>query len=124
MGKTGIVLLSHGSRLPEAQATAQKFVSMLVDQLGDTYLIEGAALQFNQPDLPTALARIIGRGARKVIIAPVFLYSGLHIKRDIPEIITLEKQKYPGVEITMSRHIGADQRLMDIIIDRIREVNS
>lgn len=123
MSQKGIILLSHGSRLPEAQATSQQIAAALTKALGDKYIVEGAALQFNQPDLPTAIEKVIQAGAQKIVVAPIFLYPGLHIQRDIPEIIEEHKNKYPGVEISMTRHIGADRRLMEIMLDRIKEVS-
>lgn len=121
--KTGVILLSHGSRLPEAQATLKKITAMVSANVENDFLVEGAALQFNQPDLPAAIARIIERGAQKVVVVPLFLYMGLHMQRDIPEILAEEKNRYPNVNISMSEHIGADPRLLDIIMDRVRRTS-
>jgi sirohydrochlorin ferrochelatase len=121
--KTGVILLSHGSRLPEAQATLHKITSMVAASVDEQFLVEGAALQFNQPDLPAAVARIIQRGAEKVVVVPLFLYMGLHMQRDIPEILAAEKNRYPGVEISLAEHIGADPRLLNIIMDRVRRAS-
>lgn len=121
MNKTGIILLSHGSRLPEAQVTIQKIKNMVAAVVtGEGFFVESAALQFNQPDLPEAIKRVIDRGGKRIIIVPLFLYMGLHMQRDIPEILARERSKYPGVSITMTEHIGADPRLMDLIMDRVR----
>ncbi|TYO97745.1 sirohydrochlorin chelatase [Desulfallas thermosapovorans] len=118
--KTGVIILSHGSRLPEAQATLQKITAMVESSANEDFLIEGAALQFNQPDLPTAIARIIDRGAERVVVVPLFLYLGLHMQRDIPEILAAQRNLYPNISISMSEHIGADPRLQEIIMDRVR----
>jgi sirohydrochlorin ferrochelatase len=48
---------------------------------------------------------------------------GLHMKEDIPEILEEERKKYPGVEILMTRNIGADNKLAQIVLDRIGEVD-
>jgi sirohydrochlorin ferrochelatase len=49
---------------------------------------------------------------------------GLHMQRDIPEILARERNKYPGVSIAMTEHIGADPRLLDLIMDRVRGASS
>ncbi|MFZ5647313.1 MAG: sirohydrochlorin chelatase [Bacillota bacterium] len=119
--KTGIILLSHGSRAPEAQVT----VSELVDHINKTSnydYLASASLQFNQPDLPSALAGAVSAGMERVIVVPMFLYNGLHMKEDIPEIIQEEKKKYPGVEFKMTRNIGGDRKLAEILLERIGEV--
>ncbi len=119
--KTGIVLLSHGSRLPDAQATLNK----LVDQIkagGDFHYVAGASLQFNRPDLPTAVAGAVSAGMDRIIVVPLFLYMGVHMKEDIPEIIQEESKKYPGIQFHMTGNIGADKKLAGILLDRIGEV--
>lgn len=122
--KTAIVLLSHGSRLPEAQATLQKIKTMVSSNITEDFIVEGAALQFNQPDLPASIAKVVEQGATKIIVVPLFLYLGLHMQRDIPEILAKEKMLYPGVSINMSEHIGTDPLLLDIIMNRVRGVSS
>jgi sirohydrochlorin ferrochelatase len=120
--KTGIIMLSHGSRSPEAQVTVHELLEM-VREKSSFYFVTGAALQFNQPDLPAALAETVAAGVDRIIVAPLFLYMGLHMKEDIPEILEEERKKYPGVEILMTRNIGADNKLAQIVLDRIGEVD-
>lgn len=120
--KTGIILLSHGSRAPEAQITVRKLLSLVREGSGFDY-VAGASLQFNQPDLPAALELAFASGVKKIIVVPLFLYMGLHMKKDIPEIIRAERQKYPGVQIIMTGNIGADRKLAEILLKRIGEVD-
>jgi len=120
--KTGIVLLSHGSRRPEAMTTLHRLKDYIVEK-GSFELVEGASLQFNQPDLPAALAAMAGRGAERVIVVPIFIYQGMHMKKDIPEVLAAERVKYPQMEIVLAGNIGADPKLAEIILDRIREVS-
>jgi sirohydrochlorin ferrochelatase len=120
---TGIILLSHGSRLPEAQATVRAIRDQVV-AAGNFELVEIAALQFNQPDLPAALKTVVESGATKVIIMPLFLYQGLHMQKDIPDILKEQRVLYPKINITVTDHIGADPLLAEIIHKRIREVKA
>jgi len=119
--KTAVVLLSHGSRLPEAKATLEAYRGM-VKSTGLFNIVEAASLQFNQPDLPASLAAVVAGGAERIIVMPLFLYQGMHMQRDIPELLAEERKKYPGVEIILAGNIGADERMGQIILDRIREV--
>ena len=121
--KTAIIILSHGSRLPEAQATLQRITAMVSSGVDKKFIVAGAALQFNQPDLPAAIARVVEQGSQQIVVVPLFLYLGLHMQRDIPEILAEQKNRYPGVKISMAEHIGADPRLLDIIMDRVKEAS-
>ena len=119
--KTGIILLSHGSRLPDAQKTLNELVNQ-VTLMGHYDTVIGSALQFNQPDLQTAISIMVSEGLKKVVVVPLFLYMGVHMKEDIPKIIQEERQKHPQVQIEIAGNIGADKRLTEILLDRIGEV--
>lgn len=94
----------------------------MVESTGVYEIVEAASLQFNQPDLPTAINTLASKGVDRIVVMPLFLYQGVHIQEDIPEILAEEKQKYPGVEFIVTGNIGVDERVGQIIMDRIREV--
>lgn len=119
--KTGIILLSHGSRLPDAQATLNDLVEK-VRARGKFDYVTGASLQFNRPDLPEAVAETVSTGMDRVIVVPLFLYMGMHMKKDIPEVMEEESKKYPHVKFDMTGNIGADKKFAEILLDRIGEV--
>ncbi|MGB9803536.1 MAG: sirohydrochlorin chelatase [Desulfofundulus sp.] len=121
--KTGVILLAHGSRLPEARETLH-FLKELVTRESSYDLVEGASLQFNQPDLPAALANMAARGIKKVVVVPLFLAEGVHMKKDIPEILAREKTRYPDMDIVMTSHIGTHRKLAEIVMERIREASN
>lgn len=120
--KTGVIILSHGSRSPEAQITLQKIKDLVVS-MSNYDAVEGASLQFNQPDLPAVLAEMAGRGMNRVIVMPLFLYMGMHMKRDIPEILADQRNLYPDMQIDMTANIGVDIKLAEIVLNRIKEVS-
>jgi len=57
-----------------------------------------------------------------LVIVFYFLHEGAHVKRDIYEDLNpaLEKSNLKNVFIT--KHIGADEKMIDLIIERAREV--
>lgn len=118
---TAVILLSHGSRAQEAKTVLEAYQFML-EKSCCCDIVATASLQFNQPDLPASLAEVVKRGAKRIIVAPLFLYQGRHVQDDIPEIIRREREKYPDVELALAGHIGADERVAQVILDRIKEV--
>lgn len=120
--KTAVIVLGHGSKAPQALETLRRYGEMVRTASG-CEIVEVASLQFNSPDLPTALNTVIKSGAIKVIITPLFLYNGIHMQEDIPAVIAQEKAKNPGVEIILANNLGADNRIVDIVLDRIKEVS-
>ncbi|AEH06629.1 cobalamin (vitamin B12) biosynthesis CbiX protein [Methanothermococcus okinawensis IH1] len=104
-------------------------------------------MEFNEPTIPQAINKVIEKGAKKIIVVPVFLAHGNHTKRDIPKILGIyeggdeeehhhhhehgeehhhhhhhhdtEKVELPeGVEIIYREPMGADDRIVDIVLDR------
>ncbi len=120
--KKAVIVLGHGSKAPQAFETLKKYGEM-VKSKSRFEIVEVASLQFNKPDLPEALDSVIRAGATRVVIVPFFLYNGIHMQKDIPEAIKAEKTKNPEVDIVLANHLGADNRLVDIVLDRIEEVS-
>jgi len=117
-----IIVLGHGSKAPEALETLKRYGDM-VKKASGVEIVEVASLQFNKPDLPEAIGAAVNRGARKIVIVPLFLYNGIHMQEDIPAVIEEERAKNPGLEIVLASNLGADNRIVDIVLDRIREVS-
>ncbi len=46
----------------------------------------------------------------------------MHIKIDIPSILKKEIEKYPTISIKFARPIGYDDRIVDILLNRIEEI--
>ncbi|PKM41680.1 MAG: cobalamin biosynthesis protein CbiX [Firmicutes bacterium HGW-Firmicutes-8] len=120
--KTAVIVLGHGSKAPQALETLRRYGEMVRTASG-CEIVEVASLQFNKPDLPEALHSAIKSGAARVIITPLFLYNGIHMQEDIPAVLAEEKAKNPGVEIILANNLGADNRIVDIVLDRIKEVS-
>ena len=120
---TGTIILGHGSRAKEANAALEVMKEMVKGQL-QVDNVETAYLQFCQPDLKEAVAKMASRGVTKIVIMPFFLYRGTHILEDVPGELAKLTQKYQGkVELIFARHLGPDPRIADIVVDRIREVS-
>jgi len=123
--KAGVVILGHGSRasVGEANQVVFQITEMIRERVGHG-LVETAIMNrmSGLQTIEDAVEKLVGRGVLQITIAPMFFANGMHIQQDIPEEITLLRQKYPGVIIEMARHIGADPRIADILLERIREV--
>ncbi|EAX47822.1 cobalamin (vitamin B12) biosynthesis CbiX protein [Thermosinus carboxydivorans Nor1] len=125
MMNIGIVVLGHGSRASVGEANQVVFqVTDMVKARAGHDLVETAIMNRKSglQDLPGAVRKLIARGARRVIIVPMFFANGMHIQSDIPEEINALKQEFPDVAITMTPHIGADPRIADILMERVQEV--
>ncbi len=114
----GILILAHGSRRQETDAILNSLTEKVKQKTGES-LIMPAYLQFSEQSLEVGVEKLIEKGADRIKVIPMFLFDGIHVTQDIPEELHAIMAKHPGVEIQMSKHLGDDDRIADIIADRI-----
>ncbi len=115
----GILILAHGSREKSTQNTLNQIVDYLkADFKG--YEIESSYLQFSDNNLENGLNSLKAKGATEIVVIPYFLFSGVHIREDIPEEIKCYTAKNPDIKISMGETLGADKRLAQILSDRVK----
>ena len=118
MENEAIVILAHGSKKEGVEEEFLKFVNLIKKRL-PSFRIEPALFQFSENNLPMALKKLSLEGYKKIKVVPLFLFRGVHVENDIPGVIQREKDKYPGFEVSISRTLLPDERILDIAIDRI-----
>jgi sirohydrochlorin ferrochelatase len=83
-------------------------------------VIEACFLEAARPDVPGGIERCVRRGASRILFVPYFLYMGGHVRRDLPAAARRGRERHPGVQIRIARHLGADPRLVAIVSERVR----
>jgi sirohydrochlorin ferrochelatase len=121
--KRAVIVLSHGSRIAEANDDVLKLSALMQENThqGDEIKVSTAFLQFGKPSLEESIKNLVERGYEEVLLAPLFLTPGVHITQDIPEIISGAQDLFHGVQFKLCRHLGCDHRLIPILWDRINE---
>lgn len=116
-----VIILAHGSRAPEADGALYEIVDLVREKSGFE-IVKPAYMDHSRPDMETAVKELIDLGIKNIIVMPLFLFSGIHVRKDIPGMIQELQDKY-DVEITYARNLGPDRRIADIVVDRIMEVS-
>ena len=116
----GVLVIAHGSRAKETETVLEAVLSMVKEKLPET-IIDYAFMEFSDRSLEKGVSMLAAKAVTEIKIVPYFLFPGIHIKEDIPNMVSECKAKFPGVKITMGDSLGADERLADILIDRIRD---
>ena len=117
--KRGLFVLAHGSRQGSWWDT-RKVVDMIKSKPLEFDAIGMALWNFQNP-VWRGKDQLVKEGVEEIIITPMFLFKGNHIKKDIPEDLEKIKAKHPNIKFIMGEHIGADRRIADIVIERGRE---
>jgi sirohydrochlorin ferrochelatase len=118
--QTGIVIFAHGSSVPSANDAVREVAESFAGQ-GGFALVEAAFLEQGRPDLADAVARVIARGATRVLVVPYFLTLGLHLQRDLPRIVADIARIQPGVEIRVTPPLDGHPAMTQALIDRAKD---
>lgn len=115
----GIIILGHGSRDKEAQ---QQFKEV-VEQVGKGMdsMVEGAFMELAEPGFFQVVDLFKEKGIKEIVVYPLFLFPGVHIKRDIPEMLKEAEEKYEEIDFSMMEPIGPRKELIDIVVNSIKE---
>ncbi|WP_170834752.1 sirohydrochlorin chelatase [Natronincola peptidivorans] len=120
--KKALFVLAHGSKAKEADETVEAIVEMLkAKDIEEFPFIGYGSLQISTPSFEEGIEDLVKKGVEEIVIVPMFLFKGNHIKLDIPEELEKLEKKYPQIRFVMGKHIGADSRIADIVEERGKE---
>lgn len=107
-----IILFAHGARDPEWARPLQRLADAVRIAEPGT-LVLTACLEFMAPSLPEAAAQAVHEGATTLVVVPVFLAQGGHVRRDVPLMLDQIRARYSGVQIELRAAIGEAQTVID-----------
>ena len=115
--KTGLLVLGHGSKAVEAD---QIFTQIVADvrALSTFECVAMGSLQLSRPTFAEGVQTLLDQGVTTMVVMPMFIFRGNHVKFDIPEELTKLRQAHPQINFVMAEPIGADIRLSAIIEER------
>ena len=78
-------------------------------------LVEVAYLEHLEPSLEQAARRLVKLGAISIVVIPLFLGRGGHLRIDAPRLIAAAQAALPGVVIVMAPSAGEDDFVLDAL---------
>ena len=117
--KVDVLIIGHGSKDPNAQLS----IKYVVDGLSSKYRNVGHCfLEVEEPNIAQGIESCEKNNPEILVVVFYFLHEGAHVKRDIYEELNpaLEKSSLKNVFIT--KHLGTDEKMIDLIIERAKEV--
>jgi len=119
-GREAVILLGHGSRVPDAGKHMEQVAEGLKRKYG-YHIVEICYMSRLGPHFPETLEKCVQQGATDVMVIPYFLHDGLHLVLDIPEMIQELAHTYPTVKIVLGKNLGFDDVLVDLVERRIAD---
>lgn len=128
MGKKGLLLIGHGSRLPYNKALVEETARMIAQRDGD-FIIKCAFMERDTPDIRQALEAFRNEEITLLVAVPLFLAKGVHILEDIPQQLGLEPGERRGtfdaegrtIPLVYAEPIGSDPLLADLMLKNARK---
>jgi sirohydrochlorin ferrochelatase len=81
-----LLAIGHGSRDPRHAASLRRLAEAAQHARPDVR-VEVGFLDLCGPDVPTALERLVADGAHSVVVLPLFLAHGYHVRHDVPNAV-------------------------------------
>ena len=116
-----VIIFAHGSSVESANESVRRIAESFRHE-GGCDLVEAAFLEQGRPDLVEAVASVVAQGATRVVVVPYFLTLGIHLQRDLPEIVDGVARIHPGVEIRVAPPLDGHPALRQILIERARKM--
>jgi len=123
MEKTALILFAHGSRDPDWPSPLRRVRSaVLAGSPG--VRVELAFLEFLAPSLQDCAATMVSEGFQRIIIVPMFIAQGGHLKNDLPAIVDELRARFPSVVFEMPGPVGEAESVVQAMAAHVLALSS
>lgn len=116
---TTVLLVGRGATDPDANAEVCKVARLLWEGRGYDG-VETAFVSLAAPDVATGLARCRALGARRVVVAPYFLFDGVLPRRVVAQARAFAAD-HADVDVRTAGYLGDTDALAGLVVERYRE---
>ncbi|WDM16210.1 sirohydrochlorin chelatase [Streptomyces lavenduligriseus] len=114
-----VLLVGRGSTDPDANAEVFKAARLLWEGRGYAG-VETAFVSLAAPDVPSGLDRCAALGARRIVVLPYFLFTGI-----LPDRVRQQTEDWaaahPELDVRSADVIGPEPELLDLVMERYEE---
>ena len=114
-----VLLIGHGSSDKNAH-DAFVYSAKAIER--HYHSVKFCFLELDQPNIEEGIGQAVRQNPKLILILPYFLHKGAHIKRDVVKDLISGLNKHRFKNAHLSPHLGVDKKLVDIVIERAREV--
>ena len=119
---TAVLLVGRGSRDPDSNGDLYKVGRLLYE--GRRYgLVESCFIAIAAPDLLAGIDRCLKLGARRIVVTPHMLFTGV-LSRRMEQIAVEAGSLHGEVDIAIAAPLGAEERVLAVVSQRIEEARS
>lgn len=116
---TGFILFAHGSKVQTANDGVTAVSEQLTRRLN--HPVETAFLECAPPTMSDATSTLTRQGVDEIIVVPYFLTMGIHLTRDLPQIVKDLQVIYPTVKFQITEPLEGHPALLEVLVLRSKE---
>ena len=117
--KIDVLVIGHGSKDPNAKMS----IKYVVDELDHIYRnVDYCFLEIEEPNIEQGIELCKKRDPEALVVVFYFLHEGAHVKTDINADLRPALENHKLKKVLITQHIGTDQKMIDLIIERAKEV--
>lgn len=117
--KIDVLVIGHGSKDPNAKMS----IKYVVDELDQIYRnVDYCFLEIEEPNIEQGIEACKKRDPEALVVVFYFLHEGAHVKTDINADLRPALENHKLKKVLITQHIGTDQKMIDLIIERAKEV--
>jgi len=114
-----IMLIGHGS----SDKSARQALLYVADALRPFFRnVHFSFLELEHPSIAEGIELALLESPDTLILIPYFLHRGIHIKRDLVLDIKACLENSGFGNAYLGRHLGVDNRIVDLMLERAKEV--
>ncbi len=118
MARTALILLAHGARDPEWALPLRRVCAQVRAQ-APQLRAELAFLDFLSPNLHESAAALATEGFERIVVLPMFIAAGGHLKRDVPLLLEELRGLYPRISFEQAAALGDADAMIQAMVAHV-----
>jgi sirohydrochlorin ferrochelatase len=114
-----VLLIGHGSSDKNAHDAFVHIANAIRPYYRNVHF---CFLELDCPNIEEGIEQALVQNPKVLLLIPYFLHKGAHIKRDVVRDVDAALEKYKFKKAFLGVHLGVDNNLVDIVVERAREV--
>lgn len=111
-----ILLYGHGARNPEWAEPFQR-IRAAIKLRDPKALVEPGFLELMRPSFDEGVACLVDQGATQIVVVPIFMAAGSHVKKDLPQLAANAMDRHPGLVIELAAPVGEAESVLAAMAD-------
>jgi len=117
MNKQGTLVIGHGSKMDEVNRAFDSLIEILKKNTGKD--VRGANLTSAKPTVDDIIKKMYYEGYHEIVVIPYFLSNGVHVVKNIPDILKNLEEKLPNLKFILKESLLLDEMVIKAVENKI-----